>query len=91
MTEVFKKVQDLYPNMTMFGGGSTATPAGQSVSMDGLGNSFGVLEDYGQVTEITNGYESEQFKRTVPAYRENGIKLAMYQRIWQHAQTVEKF
>ena len=70
MTEVFKKVQDLYPNMTMFGGGSTATPAGQSVSMDGLGNSFGVLEDYGQVTEITNYYESEQFRELCQLTRE---------------------
>ncbi len=61
MTEVFKKVKALYPDMTMFGGGQTATPAGQNVSFDGLGNSFGVLEDYGQVTEITNYYESEQF------------------------------
>lgn len=70
MTEVFRKVQELYPDMTMFGGGSTATPAGQTVSIDGLGNSFGVLEDYGQVTEITNFYESDQFRELCQLARE---------------------
>lgn len=70
MTAVFQKVKALYPNMIMFGGGSTATPAGQGVTFDGLGDSFGVLDNYGQTTTISNYYESDTFKNLSKLARE---------------------
>lgn len=61
ITEMFAKVQETYPGMVcldgtgMMGGGTLAY-------VDNLGNYYGVLENYGQTTTVTNWYESEQFK-----------------------------
>ncbi len=62
LTEMFAKVKEEYPDMTPFDGFRTF---GLNVFtwVDSLGNNFGVLEDYGQTTTITNWYESEQFKQ----------------------------
>lgn len=38
--------------------------------MDNLGSDFGVLEDYGQTTTVTNWFESEQWKNFCPIGRE---------------------
>ena len=60
----------------MFGGSasgqSAATPGGQSVSFDGLGQVMGTgcLENGGQTTTVTNFYESDYFKELVQMTRE---------------------
>ncbi len=76
ITAAYEKVQALYPDMIMFGGSaggmSAATPGGQTVSFDGLGQvtGTGVLENYGQTTTVTNFYESEDFRYLVDLVRD---------------------
>lgn len=76
ITAAYEKVQKIYPEMIMFGGsgsgGSAATPGGQTISFDGLGQvaGTGVLEDYGQTTTVTNFYESDYFRYLVDTVRE---------------------
>lgn len=76
ITNAYEKVQAIYPDMIMFGGSasgqSAATPGGQSVSFDGLGQVMGTgcLENGGQTTTVTNFYESDYFKELVQMIRE---------------------
>lgn len=61
LTELFAAVAEKHPEMvvlngTMFLGTQT------SCYVDGLSDGFGVLENYGQTTEVTNWFESEQWK-----------------------------
>lgn len=80
ITDVYEKVQKIYPDMTMFGGTcsntSAATPAGQSGAFDGLGHiiGVGVLENYGQTTTVSNFYESAQFLELTEIAREWYLK-----------------
>ncbi|MDR1970914.1 MAG: ABC transporter substrate-binding protein [Treponema sp.] len=62
ITALFAKVKQKYPSMSCIDG--TSIMGMQEMSyMDNLGSNFGVLENYGQTTTITNWYESEQYKR----------------------------
>jgi putative aldouronate transport system substrate-binding protein len=62
ITELFAKVKQKYPSMVCLDG--TSIMARQNLSyMDNLGSDFGVLENYGQTTTITNYFESEQYRR----------------------------
>ena len=70
MADVFAKVQEKYPDMVMYGGTSTSAPASQTNELDTLGNRFGVLEDFGQTTKVTNYYESKQYNRLVRLARQ---------------------
>ncbi|MGB8453004.1 MAG: ABC transporter substrate-binding protein [Anaerocolumna sp.] len=70
MAGVYAKVQAKYPDMIMFGGTSTSAPASQTNELDTLGNRFGVLEDFGQTTKVTNYFESDQYKRLVNLARQ---------------------
>ena len=70
MTEVFEKIQALHPDMIMFGGGSTATPAGQDVYMDGLAGFLAGLNDYGQTTTVESWASTERFDRLTRLARE---------------------
>lgn len=65
MTEVYKKVKALHPDMIMYGGSSTSAPASQTNELDILGDRFGVLENFGQTTKVTNYFESDLYKRLV--------------------------
>lgn len=61
ITELFAKVKEAYPSMTCLDG--TSIMALETLTfVDNLGNNFGVLEDYGQTTTVTNWFESEQYK-----------------------------
>ena len=61
ITELFAKVKEAYPSMVCLDG--TSIMGLQQYSyMDNMGSNFGVLENYGQSTVVTNWYESEQFK-----------------------------
>lgn len=60
ITELFADVVEANPGMIAFDG--TFTMGLQTFSyIDPLGDTFGVLEDYGQSREVTNWYESDQY------------------------------
>lgn len=61
ITELFAAVKEAYPDMVALDGTSIMALQ-QDDYMDNLGNMFGVLEDYGRTTTITNRFESEQYK-----------------------------
>ena len=59
--ELFAKVKEKYPDMTCLDG--TSIMGLQEYSyMDNLGSNFGVLEDYGQTTTVTNWFEGVQYR-----------------------------
>jgi putative aldouronate transport system substrate-binding protein len=70
ITEMFGKVKAAHPDMTAFDG--TFSMGMEIFSyIDPLGDSgFGVLEDKGQTTKVTNWFESEQFKTFAEINRE---------------------
>lgn len=68
MTKVYEALHPLYPDMILYGGSSSsAYPILMSSQFDSLNatinGSFGVLENYGQTTSVTNLYESEAFMK----------------------------
>lgn len=64
LDELFAAVQQAYPNMTVIAGQQGLSNYVGSLT-DSLGDGFGVLENNGQTTTITNWYESDQFKQLV--------------------------
>ncbi len=76
LTPVFAKVKENHPEMLIYGGAvNNMFPALLSNNMvDGLNvttyGAFGVLEDGGQTTTVTNLYESEGFKEACYLVRE---------------------
>ena len=62
VTAMYETVQAAYPDMTMFGGSNSWGIGSSMANYDGLGDNFGVLEDYGQTTTVTNWYESDEYK-----------------------------
>ena len=70
MTAVYTKVKEKYPDMIMYGGASNSAPASQTNELDTLGDRFGVLENFGQTTKVTNYFESDQYKRLVKLARQ---------------------
>jgi len=69
LTEMFAKVKEKYPDMTPFNGYRTFG-LNTITYIDGVGDQFGVLENYGQTDKITNWYESDQFKQFALLNRE---------------------
>ena len=69
ITEMFAKVKEKYPEMTPFDGFRTFA-LNTITYVDGVGDNFGVLENYGQADKFTNYYESEQFKQFALLNRE---------------------
>lgn len=69
LTELFSKIKAKYPDVVPFDGNRIF---GQNFIsyVDGFGDSFGVLENYGQTTKFTNWYESSQFKKFAQLSRE---------------------
>jgi putative aldouronate transport system substrate-binding protein len=73
ITEVFAKVKQKYPSMICLDG--TSIMGLQIYAyMDSLGSNYGVLENYGQTTTVTNWYESEQFRNFCMIAREWFVK-----------------
>lgn len=62
LDDLFAQVKELYPDMIAVGGTSGLSCSFVGNFADTMGNNFGVLENYGQTTTVTNYYESEQFK-----------------------------
>lgn len=59
--DMFAKVKEKHPDMICLDG--TSIMGTQDLSyMDNMGSNFGVLENYGQTTEITNWFEGEQWR-----------------------------
>lgn len=69
ITDMFAKVKEKYPDITPFNGFRTFG-LNTITYVDGVGDNFGVLENYGQTDKITNYYESEQFKQFALINRE---------------------
>ena len=61
LTELFAAVQAAYPDMLVLGGPSTPATYGVDLA-DCLGNNFGMLDDFGQSTEIINYFETDNFR-----------------------------
>ncbi len=69
ITELFRKVKELHPEMTCLDG--TYIMATQTDTyIDNMGNYFGVLEDYGRTTTVTNWFESDQYRTFCEIARE---------------------
>ena len=62
LTELFAEVKAAHPEMTVING-TMAMGMQNACYVDGLSDGFGVLENYGQTTTVTNWYESEQWKQ----------------------------
>lgn len=61
LTELFAAVKEAHPEMVVLNGTMfLGTQSGCYV--DGLSDGFGVLENYGQTTTVTNWFESEQWR-----------------------------
>lgn len=61
ITDLFAKVKEIHPEMICLDG-TYIMGTQTDTYIDNVGNYFGVLEDYGRTTKITNWFESEQFK-----------------------------
>lgn len=61
ITELFAAVKEAYPDMVCFDGTNVMGYNPYSF-VDNLGDTFGVLENYGQETTVTNWFESDQFR-----------------------------
>ena len=69
VTEVFAKVKELHPEITIYGGTNTLAQPISDMSYDPLGSgNFGVLLNYGQDTTVTNWFESDEYRRLVDIY-----------------------
>lgn len=68
LTDVFAKVHEAHPEMDVFGG--TFAMAGNLNDLDTLSDRFGVLENMGQDSTITNYYDSDYYKEVVKLTRE---------------------
>lgn len=68
ITELFAKVKQKYPTMICLDG--TGIMGMQESYYDNMGSNFGVLENYGQTTTVTNWYEGEQYKNFCRIVRE---------------------
>lgn len=62
ITELFAKVKEKYPEMDCLDGTRVMGLQNGSYA-DRLGSDFGVLENYGQTTTITNWFESDQYRK----------------------------
>jgi putative aldouronate transport system substrate-binding protein len=62
ITQLFAKVKEKYPSVICLDGTSIMGVQDGSY-YDNMGSSFGVLENYGQTTTISNYFESEQFRQ----------------------------
>lgn len=70
VTALYTKVRELYPEMTCFGGANGMAIPSIANTYDTLGDTFGVLENHGQTTTVTNWYASEEFKSYVKVMRD---------------------
>ena len=70
MDAVFAAVHEKYPNMVVLGGSKTNAPVTLYTSYDRLQDFFGVLENYGQTTTVTNWFVSEEYMQLAKKVRE---------------------
>lgn len=70
LTALFAKVKEAHPNITAVDGSDAIMGLMDNGWVDNLGSLFGVLEDYGQTTTVTNWFESEQYRTFCEIARE---------------------
>ena len=62
ITEMYAKVKEKYPDMVCLDG--TGVMGNNTMGyVDNINSNFGVLENYGQTTTVTNYFESDQFRK----------------------------
>lgn len=62
ITEMLGRIKEAYPDMVPFDG-HRIFAENSFTWVDAMSDGFGVLENYGQTTTVTNWYESEQIKQ----------------------------
>ena len=79
ITELFAKVKEAHPEMVGVGGTLSLAGSMGGDFADNLGNNFGMLENFGQTTTVTNWYETDICRAFVDLQREwfvNGYESA---------------
>ena len=80
MTEVFKIVHENEPDMTVIAPTTVGySPMQYCVEWDKLGDYFGVLEDHGQTTTVTNLFESDAYRNYLDVMHKADISVKMSQ------------
>lgn len=69
ITDLFAAVKEAHPSMVALDGTSIMGYQTESY-IDNLGSIYGVLENYGQTTTVTNWFESEQYRTFCDIARE---------------------
>ncbi len=60
ITDLLAKVKEAHPEMIPYGGNLSLAGSMGGGFADNLGNNFGMLENFGQTTTVTNWYETDQ-------------------------------
>lgn len=78
ITDLFAAVHEAYPDMVVLDG-TVSLGTSTYAWTDVLSDTFGVLENYGQTTTVTNWFETDQFYQLAKLHRtwfENGYESA---------------
>lgn len=65
LTDVFAKVKEKYPDMTMMASNNSTTPDTKYEMVDTLTDGFGVLMNQGQETTVENYYATDEYREFV--------------------------
>jgi len=68
-SEIFDKVREKYPDITIMGGPYNSPLPTNNQHTDGLTDGYGVLDNYGAELKVINRFETEDFKKTVTAMK----------------------
>ncbi len=63
LTDIFAKVKEVYPDCSMFGGAGGNAVNFTSWTWDSLGDSMGVLMDYGQSLDVVDLFETDEYRQ----------------------------
>ena len=64
-TEIFAKIKEAHPEMTVFGGSKSSPPPCNTQHTDALTDAYGVLDNYGDNFDVVNYYETPYFNKSV--------------------------
>ena len=64
-SEIFAKVREAHPQMTIMGGPNNSPPPCNTQHTDYLTDGYGVLDNYGETFDVVNYYETPYFNKSV--------------------------
>ena len=64
-TEIFAKVKEAHPEMTIMGGPNNSPPPNNTQHTDPMGNNYGVLDNYGAELTVVNYFESDYWYMSI--------------------------